>query len=97
MKICFVVQRYGDEVNGGAEVHAKQLAEHVNDLTDHEVEVATTKAIDYVTWKNEYEKDEEIINGIKVHRFPVANERNTEVFNKYSSKMAAGEHTIDRL
>ena len=97
MRICFVVQRYGDEVNGGAEVHAKQLAEHVNDLTDHEVEVATTKAIDYVTWKNEYEKDEEIINGIKVRRFPVVNERNQEVFNKYSSKMAVGDHSIEEL
>ncbi len=95
MKICFVVQRYGNEVNGGAEVHARQLAEHVNSLTDHEVEVATTKAIDYVTWKNEYENDEEIINGIKVRRFPVINERNTEVFNRYSSKIASGEHTME--
>lgn len=97
MKICFVVQRYGDEVNGGAEVHAKQLAEHVASLTDHEVEVATTKAIDYVTWKNEYENDLDIINGIKVHRFPVVNERNQEVFNRYSSQMSVGEHSVEEL
>ena len=91
MRICFVVQRYGDEVNGGAEVHARQLAEHVAQYTDHEVEVATTKAIDYVTWRNEYENDEDIINGLKVHRFPVVNERVQEKFNKISEKVAAGQ------
>ena len=91
MRICFVVQRYGDEVNGGAEVHARQLAEHVAQYTDHEVEVATTKAIDYVTWRNEYENDEDIVNGLKVHRFPVVNERIQEKFNKISEKVAAGQ------
>ena len=95
MKICFVVQRYGDEVNGGAEVHAKQLAEHVASLKGHEVEVATTKAIDYVTWKNEYEKDEEVINGLLVHRFPVIRERNQEKFNKFSEKVASGQATYE--
>ena len=91
MRICFVVQRYGDEVNGGAEVHARQLAEHVAQYTDHEVEVATTKAIDYVTWRNEYENDEDIVNGLKVHRFPVVNERVQEKFNKISEKVVAGQ------
>lgn len=91
MKICFVVQRYGEEVNGGAEVHAKQLAEHVAEYTEHTVEVATTKAIDYVTWKNEYEADEEIVNGLKVYRFPVVNERVQEKFNKVSEKVASGQ------
>lgn len=95
MKICFVVQRYGEEVNGGAEVHAKQLAEHVAEYTEHTVEVATTKAIDYVTWKNEYEADEEIVNGIKVHRFPVVNERIQEKFNKVSEKVASGQASRD--
>lgn len=95
MRICFVVQRYGDQVNGGAEVHARQLAEHVAQYTDHEVEVATTKAIDYVTWRNEYENDEDIVNGLKVHRFPVVNERVQEKFNKISEKVAAGQANAD--
>lgn len=96
MKICFVVQRYGDEVNGGAEVHAKQLAEHVASLKGHTVEAATTKAIDYVTWKNEYTVDEEVINGIKVHRFPVVNERDQEKFNKFSNVIASGNTTFEQ-
>lgn len=81
-KICFVVQRYGKEVNGGAELHCKQLAEHMTKYYD--VEVITTKAIDYETWKNEYEADEEVLNGVLVHRFSVDYERNIDFFNKLS-------------
>lgn len=81
-KIAFVVQRYGLEVNGGAELHCRQLAEHMTEFYD--VEVITTKAIDYVTWKNEYTADTENINNILVRRFPVKQERNIKKFNKLS-------------
>ncbi|MCR5529507.1 MAG: glycosyltransferase family 4 protein [Saccharofermentans sp.] len=95
MKICFVVQRYGEEVNGGAEVLTRQLAEHLVALTDHEVEVATTKAIDYVTWKDEYEADEEVLNGVKVRRFSVAHERVQEKFAKICDKVASGQASAE--
>ena len=87
MKLCFVVQRYGLEVNGGAEAYARQVAEHMADLGGHEVSCITTKAVDYVTWRNEYEKDEEDINGVHVFRFPVVRERDTESFNKLSARI----------
>lgn len=92
MKICFVVQRSGLEVNGGAEVLARQLAEKTALLTEHEVEIATTKAIDYVTWRNEYTADTEELNGVLIRRFPVEQERDQDKFNKFTEKMlAAGD------
>lgn len=48
-KIAFVVQRYGLDVNGGAEYHCRLIAERMTKYFD--VEVLTTCAIDYMTWK----------------------------------------------
>ena len=62
-KIALVVQRYGLEVNGGAEMLARTMAEHLKDRYD--IEVLTSKAVDYVTWKDEYTADEEVINACK--------------------------------
>lgn len=89
-KICFVVQRYGLEVNGGAELQCRQMAEHMVGQYE-EVHVATTKAIDYMTWKNEYKKDEEVINGIYVHRFGVTHPRNQAEFDEINGKFYRGE------
>ena len=84
-KILFVVQRYGLEVNGGAELHCRQLAERLKD--EYDVSVLTTCAIDYVTWKNEYKEGIEHINGVKVIRKKVDFERNQKKFNKISVKL----------
>ena len=50
VKVAFVVQRYGTEVVGGAELHCRWIAEHVAER--HEVEVLTTTATDYLSWQN---------------------------------------------
>lgn len=81
-KIAFVVQRYGLEVNGGAELHCRQFAERMAKY--YEVDAITTKAIDYVTWKDEYTADEEVINGVKVKRFSVTEPRDIDKFNALS-------------
>lgn len=90
-KLAFVVQRYGLEVNGGAELHCRQLAEHVAPIYD--VEILTTKAIDYVSWKNEYKNDTDVVNGITVHRFGVEKTRNSSRFNRISSQVIGVPHT----
>lgn len=82
-KIAFVVQRYGVEVNGGAELQCRQLAEHMSRY--YSTEVITTKAIDYVTWKDEYSQDVEQLNGVTVRRFSVKEPRNSSKFNKLSA------------
>ncbi|MCQ2467307.1 MAG: glycosyltransferase [Clostridia bacterium] len=94
MKICFVVQRYGNEVNGGAEAYARQVAEHLVSIGGHEVSCATTKAVDYTTWANSYTSDEEVINGVKVHRFPVVEERNQAVFDQISARVFGGSTSL---
>lgn len=81
-KVAFVVQRYGLEVNGGAELQCRQFAERL--IKYYDVEVITSKAIDYVTWKNEYTQDEEIIHGVMVRRFAV-DFRNIEEFDRLSN------------
>lgn len=80
-KICFVIQRYGTEVNGGAELLCRQLAEHL--LPFYDVHVYTTAAKDYITWKNEYPVSLENINGVTVHRFRNEARRN----EKYLGEM----------
>jgi glycosyltransferase involved in cell wall biosynthesis len=72
-KIAFINQRYGLEVNGGSEYYTRIMAEHFS--RQYQVEVLTTKAIDYITWKNHYKQDSEIINGVVVRRFTVDSPR----------------------
>lgn len=70
MKIAVVIQRYGLEITGGAELQCRLFAEHL--LTRYpEIHILTTKAKDHMTWKNEYSADDEQIHGVHVHRFKV--------------------------
>ena len=93
MKIAFVVQRYGLEVNGGAELLCRQVAEHLVQYTD--VDVVTTCAIDYITWKDEYKPGVETLNGVTVRRFPVDFERNVKSFNTISEFVFNHPHSSE--
>jgi len=92
MKLAIVVQRYGADINGGAELHARYVAER---LARHaSVEVLTTCARDYVTWKNERPAGVERVNGIAVRRFPVAHERRPDDFGRRSVRVFDKTHSI---
>lgn len=92
MKVAVVVQRYGADINGGAELHARYIAEH---LARHiEVEVLTTCALDYITWRNAMPAGAEQVNGITVHRFPVTRERDPEQFGLASRVVFEQLHAI---
>lgn len=84
-KICFVVQRYGKEVNGGAELQCREVAERMCSRY-REVHVLTTKAVDYMTWKDEYICDEEVIDRVQVHRFSVEHVREQDTFNGINAR-----------
>lgn len=90
IKICFVVQRYGEEVNGGAEQECRQYAERL--ASEYDVSVATTKALDYSTWADWYKRDYEIIKNVKVYRFSVDKERNQEEFDEVDNRLFGSEH-----
>jgi glycosyltransferase involved in cell wall biosynthesis len=93
LKIAFVVQRYGLEVNGGAEFHCRLVAEHLSKY--FEVEVLTTCAVDFKTWKDVYSPGTETLNGVLVRRFPVDYERDLQKFNKFSERIFGDIHTYE--
>ncbi|MGV8877879.1 MAG: glycosyltransferase family 4 protein [Sphingobacteriaceae bacterium] len=73
-RVAIVIQRYGLEVNGGAELHARLLAEQLK--AHFEIDVLTSCAMDYQNWRNYYEPGITNINGIKVIRFRTESLRN---------------------
>ncbi len=68
-RIALVVQRYGPDILGGAEVHARLLAEKLHSDLGYQVTVYTTTARSYHSWARVYGEGEEISAGIRVKRF----------------------------
>jgi glycosyltransferase involved in cell wall biosynthesis len=93
MKLAVVVQRYGRDVNGGAELHARYIAERLARHTD--VEVLTTCATDYVTWRNDLPAGTDTVNGVSVRRFKVKHERDPKVFGRLQTRVFEEPHSID--
>jgi glycosyltransferase involved in cell wall biosynthesis len=92
VKLAIVVQRYGADINGGAELHARYIAER---LARHApVEVITTCARDYITWRNELPAGVEEIHGVRVRRFPVNHERQPLEFGRRSRRVFDETHSI---
>jgi glycosyltransferase involved in cell wall biosynthesis len=92
VNLAVVVQRYGADINGGAELHARYLAER---LSRHaRVEVVTTCARDYVTWRNELPAGVTEINGVPVRRFPVDRERVPQEFGLRSRRVFERTHSV---
>jgi len=92
VKLAVVVQRYGLDINGGAELHARYVAEQLARRAD--VDVLTTCARDYITWRNELPAGESDVNGVRVRRFPVRSERDPDRFGRHSHHVFRSSHSI---
>lgn len=91
MQLAVVVQRYGTEISGGAELHARLIAQQL--AARHEVTVLTTCARDYVTWRNEYPRGLSVVDSIPVFRFPVRRPRNPRRFGRLQQRVFHRQHS----
>jgi glycosyltransferase involved in cell wall biosynthesis len=91
LRLCFVIQRYGLEVAGGAELHCRSLAEALGE--HHEVSVETTTALDYLTWENHYPAGATTVSGVAVVRHPVSRPRDLRRFSLLSDVVFHEPHS----
>ena len=91
MKILVVVQRYGAEVTGGSESHARTAAMRLS--LRHTVEIATTNAVDYWTWAEHYAAGTDTLDGLTVRRFRVASGRRDD-FKDLERHVLMEPHTL---
>jgi glycosyltransferase involved in cell wall biosynthesis len=93
MRAAIVVQRYGNEVLGGAETLARRIAELLAPKID--LTVVTTCALDYLTWADHYPPGQSEVNDVRVLRFPVPEPRDQKRFARASDKVYRTPHNLE--
>src|SRR5207249_8638541 len=89
--LLVVVSRYGD-VPGGAEAHARSVVQRLK--PSFAIEVATTTATDYRTWRHDLTAGIDAVDGVTVHRFPVEHPRAWN-FKLFERRAFRAGHTLD--
>jgi len=85
-KVGFIVPRCGAGVFGGAESYCFELARRLGQIWD--IDVLTTCAQDYMTWKNVYPEGHSYENAVHLQRFPVDRPRDVARFNRLSERIS---------
>jgi len=80
--VAIVVQRFGEEITGGAESHARQVALQL--AAEMDVTVLTTCATDHLTWANTLVEGAERDGPLRVQRFRSEAPRQMRAFNRLS-------------
>jgi glycosyltransferase involved in cell wall biosynthesis len=91
VRILVVVQRYGAEVVGGSESHARVVAQRLAMI--NEVEVATTNALDYWSWAPHFPPGESMDRSVRVRRFAVTGPR-SPTFKEAERHVLFEPHTL---
>lgn len=89
MRLCFVVQRYGAEVAGGAEQFCREFATRMA-LRGHEVDVLTSAALSYQDWADHYPIGTGTLGPVTVHRLGVRHPRDHRVFGALNARVVYG-------
>jgi glycosyltransferase involved in cell wall biosynthesis len=84
-KIAIIVQRYGQQINGGAEVHARMIAEKL--IANYEVVVLTSRATDYHTWEPVLPLGSSFENNIEIIRFNHPPKAHPKTVHKLNRKL----------
>ncbi len=92
MNLGFIIQRFGEDVTGGAELHCRLLTQRLKE--QHKIDILTTCAKDYQTWNNHYAQGEQELNGITIRRFKNTQPRNKLAFDSYSTWLYNNPHTL---
>jgi glycosyltransferase involved in cell wall biosynthesis len=85
-RVAFVVQRYGEEIAGGAEGFCRTSAATMAAAWD--CEILTTCARDARTWEDAYAPGESMDGGVLVRRFGVDAPRDVRAFDRASRRIA---------
>lgn len=89
-RIAFIAPRFSERGTvGGAETLLKALAERCA-AAGREVDFLTTCARDHFSWKNEVPPGEKTVNGVRVHFFPVNEDRDVETFLRVQGEIDKG-------
>jgi glycosyltransferase involved in cell wall biosynthesis len=93
MRIRFVVQRYGEDVFGGAEQFTRSFATRLAEQ-GHAVDVLTSCAVSYVDWADAYAPGTEEVDGVTIHRLSVERERDNRLFDPLNGRVTAGNKPV---
>jgi len=87
VRIRSVVQRWGEDVAGGAESFCRSVATRLAQR-GHEVEVVTSTATDYLTWQQAHPAGTTTESGVKVVRLPARFQRDPARFAHLDQRVA---------
>jgi glycosyltransferase involved in cell wall biosynthesis len=95
LRILFVVQRYGVEVAGGAELSCRQFATRLA-ARGHRVEVVTSRAQSAQDWADVYPAGTTDLDGVRVHRLGVSGPRDNEAFESMTVEVLWSGRLVPR-